>query len=274
MGAFARLRNMFARDGAAPGPRPPIAPGVHTVQGGPAAGLQLLVNDRAPAFREMIAGTYDAFLWRAIDGLGLQPGMVLDVGAHIGYHSLAFANHFPAAYVVAFEPNPVNVARIHEQLALNPAMAARMAVRASALAETTGTMDMQASTNIEDQTSSGGHLATVRPVLEAADYARAGFTSMAVAVERLDDVVFGQAWAGIGLVKIDVEGAEQLVLQGAMETLRRDRPVLLVEVHSVACMHHVSEILHILGYHIVLIHEDNARRAFIMARPLMAGAWH
>ncbi len=247
-------------------------PGEHVVQAGPAAGLRLLVNDRAPAFRAMIAGTYDDFLWQAVDRMAVPPRRVLDVGAHIGYHALAFANRFPAlpagqagAQVVAFEPNPVNVARIREHLRLNPAVAPRITVRATALADAAGTMDLNTSTNIEDQTSSGGHLAGVRPVLDAADYARAGFKPISVPLERLDDVARDEQWDGIDLVKIDVEGAEHLVLQGAMDTLRRHRPVLLIEVHSVACMLHVAGVLHALDYRIRLLHEDNARRAFIMA---------
>ncbi|MBK7102956.1 MAG: FkbM family methyltransferase [Flavobacteriales bacterium] len=49
--------------------------------------------------------------------------------------------------------------------------------------------------------------------------------------------------------KIDVEGAEHLVLSGARETLIRDRPLLLIEIHSVVCMLQVLALLHPLGLH-------------------------
>lgn len=238
---------------------------MHVVRGGPAKGLRMFVNDRAPAFRQMIEGSYDAFLHEAIAS-DAPPAIVLDVGAHIGYHALAFAARFPAAQVVAMEPNPVNVARIQAQLRLEPALATRITVLPLALADENGDTVMRASAQIEDQTSSGGYLGSVRPGLPEADYARAGFRDINVKVRRLDDLVTEHGWQGIGLVKIDVEGAEHLVLRGAVEMLRRDHPLLLVEIHSVACMLHVQELLHPMGYRAELLHEEDARRAFILAR--------
>ncbi|MCW5898886.1 MAG: FkbM family methyltransferase [Flavobacteriales bacterium] len=233
--------------------------------GGPAKGLRMLVNDRAPAFRQMIAGTYDAHIHEALDHAAIRPDMVLDVGAHMGYHVLCFAMRWPEARVVAFEPNPVNVGRLREQLVLNPSIAGRVEVMSMALADVDGRMDMRASSNIEDQTSSGGYLHGVRPSLPEEVYTKAGFHSFSVPVHRLDTLVEKHAWQGIGLVKIDVEGAEHMVLHGAMETLAHARPVLLIEVHSVACTFRVMELLHGLRYRVVLLHEEDPRRGFLMA---------
>ncbi len=63
----------------------------------------------------------------------------------------------------------------------------------------------------------------------------------------------------------DVEGAEHLVLKGGLETLTRERPLLLMEIHSVVCMLSVLELLHPLGYSARLLHEDRPGRCFIMA---------
>jgi hypothetical protein len=53
-----------------------------------------------------------------------------------------------------------------------------------------------------------------------------GHRTMAVRMARLDDVYRGDA----GFIKIDVEGHQQAVLDGAVETFRRCRPRALVEV--------------------------------------------
>jgi Methyltransferase FkbM domain len=68
-----------------------------------------------------------------------------------------------------------------------------------------------------------------------------------VPVKRLDDLHLDD----IGLVKIDVEGHELAVLRGAADTLRRNRPTIVVEAeerhhpHAVAA---ITELLSGFGY--------------------------
>lgn len=49
-----------------------------------------------------------------------------------------------------------------------------------------------------------------------------------VETRRLDDEKLGK----IGFIKIDVEGHEMAVLDGALETIQRDRPTLLIEMEQ------------------------------------------
>src|SRR5205823_431391 len=49
-----------------------------------------------------------------------------------------------------------------------------------------------------------------------------------VPVKKLDDYRFDQ----VGFIKIDVEGHEQAVIEGAFETIARSKPVILVEVEE------------------------------------------
>ena len=82
-----------------PAPSAPAVPQqarVERVRNGPLKELSLLVNEAQPAFREMIEGSYDSYLWQPLPQ-AIHGGMVLDVGAHIGYHSLGFAALFPQA---------------------------------------------------------------------------------------------------------------------------------------------------------------------------------
>ncbi|MBK9629255.1 MAG: hypothetical protein IPO56_16580 [Flavobacteriales bacterium] len=67
-------------------------------------------------------------------------------------------------------------------------------------------------------------------------------------------------------MKIDVEGAEHLVLAGAGGGLATRSSHPPDEIHSVVCMLKVLELIHPLGYSTELLHEDRASRCFIAAR--------
>jgi len=237
----------------------------HVVRSGPFKGGRLFVDTTRPAFHEMVDGSYDAYLWNALPGR-MEGAVVLDIGAHIGYHALALANQYPAMQVVAFEPNPANLERFHVNLVLNGGVAERIQVMPYALGSSVGVATFQSSAMVDDQTSSGGYLGGVDPPLEKAIYDRSGFTASEVQVRRLDDLARDFGWGRVAFMKIDVEGAEHLVLEGGTEVLRRDRPLLCVEIHSVACMLRVATILQPLGYSIELLKEDRPSRAHILAR--------
>jgi hypothetical protein len=71
------------------------------------------------------------------------------------------------------------------------------------------------------------------------------------------------------LIKIDVEGAELLVLEGAMELLTTHKPFLLIEVHNIIMMFKVQKLLSRLEYDLEILDEENSSvsRCFIRARP-------
>lgn len=257
------VRRLFPRP-APPRPRP-LLPAEHPVTGGPLKGGRLFVNDSMPSFREMLAGTYDDHLFKALGEARLDGTLVLDVGAHIGYHALAFAALLPGSRIAAFEPNPANVERMRTNLALNPSLMVRVDLLPIALSGSTGSIQFNSSSNLEDQTSSGGYLEGASKPLGDEVYRKSGFTTSLVETRRLDDLAAERAWPRVGMIKLDVEGAEHLVLSGATEVLRKDGPLLLIEVHSVVCMLEVLRILHPLGYEARLLHEDRASRCFISA---------
>jgi hypothetical protein len=67
-----------------------------------------------------------------------------------------------------------------------------------------------------------------------------GTTGLTVRVERLDDVASECAASSAGLLKIDVEGAELSVLQGAPNLLGIGRPVIICEIQDVWCARYGS----------------------------------
>jgi FkbM family methyltransferase len=139
----------------------------------------------------------------------LEPGdFVVDVGANIGDTVLAAAVRVGAAgHVVGIEPHPRTFKYLQDNVALNRAA------------------------NVETLNAAAGAAAgTVRFSDDRRDdMNRVGAGPLEVRVARLDDLVGGSA--EVALLKVDVEGYEKFVFEGATEVLRRTRCVLF-EVSS------------------------------------------
>jgi len=238
-------------------------PAWHCVQAGPLAGAELrFCGLRHPSWREMVAGTFDTFLHTALQARHrVADAVCWDVGAHFGYHSLALAAQ--GARVVAFEPNTHNAARFRENLERNPALATRIKLRPEALSDHDGTVEFLESADLVE-TSSGSHLAAATVPLAAATYE--GFLPVKVPCMRADSLV-ASGEVPPAVMKIDVEGAELLVLEGAGELLRRYHPLLLIEVHHIRLMFHLRPLLEGHGYRLTLADEAHAEpsRCFVVA---------
>jgi FkbM family methyltransferase len=134
----------------------------------------------------------------------------LDVGAHAGSVLREMVRIAPRGRHVAWEPLPAFAARLRERFP-------GVDVREAALGDRAGT---RAFAHVIDDPGWSGFLARPTPSPSRVE-------ELTVAVECLDDVLPD----GIqpAFVKIDVEGAEEGMLRGAVETLRRHRPVVAFE---------------------------------------------
>ncbi|MFN8484082.1 MAG: FkbM family methyltransferase [Anaerolineae bacterium] len=168
--------------------------------------------------RGMAYGDYELPVTRAITEI-VEPGwLVADIGAQIGYMTLLMASRVgPAGCVLAFEPMPANFAVLEENIRLNGYTTVR--AERLAVADWSGTTLLR---RLDDRALS----ATASIV--AAD---GGADGIAVATVSLDEYLASQPDA-LRFAKIDVEGAEDLVLAGMAGILARSRPILLVEIHG------------------------------------------
>lgn len=156
-------------------------------------------------------GRYEIEKQRLMQRL-LRPGDVLyDVGAHTGFFTLLGARLVGArGQVVAFEPLPANLDSLRRHVALN--RLANVAIVAAAVAARPGRARFQPA----------GSTYMGRLAEEG---------SITVDVTSLDATQEAQGLRPPSLIKIDVEGAEVQVLEGASELLERHRPVILLAVH-------------------------------------------
>lgn len=145
---------------------------------------------------------------------GTRPGAVLDVGAHVGYHTLRLLRSCPeVTRVVAVEAHPVNAEYLRRNLRVNlPAAAAELTTVLEAAAwdgESTLRLTESAGNSGDNRVSAGGPGTEVRAL-------------------RLDDVPEVGAQP-VALIKVDLQGRDHRALAGLAETLRRDRPHVVCE---------------------------------------------
>lgn len=175
----------------------------------------LLTSGLHPAYAQMREGTFEVAETAVLSALLAQSDRFVDVGANLGYYTLlALQRGVPA---VAFEPQPQNLRCLYANLVEN-GWEDRAEVLPVALAARPGLLTLYG--------ASGPSASLVR--------GWAGYSSrhrQQVPVSTLDGLV-GERFPGERLlVKIDVEGAEYHVLQGAAHTLaRRPSPAWLLEV--------------------------------------------
>ena len=147
----------------------------------------------------------------------LRAGMtVLDVGAHVGQYTLLASGIVgPAGRVIAFEPHPV----LGRVLARNVTRAGCQNVTvlpvALGRASGSGTLVLHPPDNF------GG--SSLRP-----DDASAGHARATVEVTTLDEALDRLGGPPVDLVKIDVEGAELDVIDGARGTLAANPGIVLI----------------------------------------------
>lgn len=138
--------------------------------------------------------------WRRI----LRPGdLFVDGGSNVGTYALWAADC--GASVICVEPSTATIHLLEENLNLNPHLG-KVEIHKCALADTPGEM------MLTKDRSTSNHL-----LLE-------GDTGELVPVQTLDQVLGDRIAAG---VKLDVEGAERLVLDGAHRALEDGRVMVL-----------------------------------------------
>lgn len=146
-----------------------------------------------------------------------QPGLIVEVGANMGIHTMPMAAQLARQNrtLFAFEPQPV----IFQQLCANLALNGLMNVRA--LPYACGSANGALLFDVPDYRNIGNFGGTSMSASEKQDMRRE-----VVQCVRLDAVL---SEGDIGLVKIDVEGQELEVLKGSEGILARCHPLLYVE---------------------------------------------
>jgi FkbM family methyltransferase len=140
-------------------------------------------------------------------------GIFLDVGSSLGLYVVCMGNAVRSlgGSIISVEPVPFNLQRQKKNVALN---------------------------HLEDlvtyvECALGSERASVRIKTDPLEADNNAFIAaeggVEIVVVPLDDLIVENDWGRIGTIKMDVEGYEPMVIEGARETIERDRPVILAE---------------------------------------------
>ncbi len=154
-----------------------------------------------------------------------RANLILDIGAHCGSHSLIYSALNPSAQIVAYEPQEA----LRNCLLFNINGQGRRNIRVEgvAIGNRTCTAAMHATipdgpncnrpTNDDEYFNFGGR--------------QLGIGGEPVAIHRLDDLwpMAGVTEPPVDFMKIDVEGFENFVVDGAAALIDRCRPVIFFE---------------------------------------------
>lgn len=152
----------------------------------------------------------------------LRPGdLLLDIGANVGSYTV-LAGGAVGARCMSFEPSPESFQRLRSNVLLND-LSPRVTLFRMALGNENGCTSFTTGLDTVNHVSVGGETGPV----------------VSVPIRRLDDVIAGESPT---LIKIDVEGFEGPVLQGAPRTLASPSLLaLLIELNGSASRYSGSD---------------------------------
>jgi FkbM family methyltransferase len=205
------------------------------------SGVKLICtrNDKRLApFETLNFGGYEAEELQMQKDL-IDPGFtILDIGGNYGWYAIHMAKCFPTSTIYSFEPIPNTFDYLVKNLSLNEIK--NVSAQLLGLSDSEGSFvfyyDPSLSVN-----------ASLKNLTD-----KESVEGVNCKVSTLD--IWSANKAKIDFIKCDVEGAELLVFKGAIETIKRDKPIVFSEMlrkWTSKFDYHPNEIIHLfksLGY--------------------------
>jgi protein O-GlcNAc transferase len=180
---------------------------------------------------------YELDLLLHLAGCGPRRGIAVDIGANIGNHTIFFSK-FLFDFVIAIDASPKVFPVLQNNVLLNNL------------------------SNVYCINSGVGHFARAAflstPATDNLGMARVVDSDnkdgdFAIDIEPLDELLTRHSGTISGepvrLIKIDVEGMQEEVIKGAVQTIEKHRPQLVIEAEDLVEYNGISDLLLPLGYH-------------------------
>lgn len=179
--------------------------------------LNCITNDKRTTVLEILNfGTYEQddalFLFK----LAESDFTVFDVGANIGWYSLNFSKIIKNGIIFSFEPIPVTLENLRENLLLNNV--SNIKLFNIALSNTNGEVDFYFNPD-ELGASSARNIKELDQI-----------NKVKCRTQTLDSFCIENEITKLDLIKCDVEGGEFFVFEGGLDTIKKYQPIVFTEM--------------------------------------------
>lgn len=175
-----------------------------------------LARGNGQAIEEVIVEVY-----RALSSGWSEPLVVIDGGAHMGYHTTRMADIDKISKVVAIEANPKTYEHHYRANAHAP-HAAKVCLINAALQDRDDAETVSFTTSVSHPGRSG-----INPIMALYDKKTTFEQPITVTATTIDKLTAEHGKCGF--IKLDLEGSEYAALRGGRSTLSRDAPVCVLE---------------------------------------------
>jgi FkbM family methyltransferase len=156
---------------------------------------------------------------------------VIDIGANIGLHSVRFAQKFQ--HVFSFEPVLANFECLEKNVSIFP--------NVKLYKHGLGEIEKKEIISLPKSWNNCGAFS----IVDFKD-SQEELINEEIQIKRLDDFNFN-----CDLIKIDTQGFEMSVIKGGLETIKKNKPVLILEIEFKKNMAKINSLLNPIGYYCV-----------------------
>lgn len=176
-----------------------------------------LIDPRSHLMRSAFVGKYEEKTMKLLSSLEIKDGIIVNIGANIGFFSVHLANLFPKNKIIAIEPNPEAFDLLKKNISLNN-LSSNIECVNVCISDKSGSIPFTIIPGKSEYSSIGSinfdvvqH--DIRKIIQ-------------VDSKRLNDLVYDKK---LELIFMDVEGAEDLVIKGSVDLISKYRPIIISE---------------------------------------------
>ncbi len=221
-------------------------------------GVKLIADKddkRAIPFEILNFDYYEKDCLKMIKKLVKGNWVIFDIGANIGWYSLVLAKEFPKMKIFAFEPIPETYRYLRMNIKLNKL--AQVKAYKFGFYHQKGKVDFY-------YYKEGSGNASLQNLSQTKDVRK-----ISCDVKKIDDFI-KEKGINVDFVKCDVEGAELFVIKGGLNSIDKQKPIILAEMLRKWSAffgydpNEIIKLLAVLGYNCYVVKRNKLKRFFLM----------